>query len=161
MKHLILLVALFASTTLYGQIVGDVSVTRKELKKSGNTLYLELEIGVSRSAVSDKESIAIIPEISTPDRKSVTIFPHIMIMSEYQRRVEERQERMAGDSWQKREPYIYIVPSKDTEFSDVYKMELPYKSWMDNASLVIRQIYTGPGGVRRIFTVDVNGAVDR
>lgn len=39
-------------------------------------------------------------------------------------------------------------------------MRIPYEAWMDNATLVLRQILTNPGRRNRVFTVDVNGAVD-
>lgn len=39
-------------------------------------------------------------------------------------------------------------------------MKVPYESWMADATLVLRQVQTSPGGKRRVFTVDVNGAVD-
>ena len=39
-------------------------------------------------------------------------------------------------------------------------MAVPYQSWMENATLVLRQIQTNPGRRNRVFTVDVNGAVD-
>ena len=40
-------------------------------------------------------------------------------------------------------------------------MEVPYEPWMDDATLVLRQILTSADNSRRVFTVDVNGAVDR
>ena len=53
-----------------------------------------------------------------------------------------------------------INADKKTDQVFRYEMKVPYESWMAGATLVLRQVQASPGGVRRVFTVDVNGAVD-
>lgn len=65
--------------------MGDVAVTRKVLAERGGELHMVLEISVSRKAVTRSQSWAILPELSTPDRKSVKLFPHVLINGRYQR----------------------------------------------------------------------------
>ena len=68
--------------------------------------------------------------------------------------------RLSGAYWAERQPYMTINADKKTDQVFRYEMKVPYESWMAGATLVLRQVQTSPGGVRRVFTVDVNGAVD-
>ena len=149
-KYCFLFVFLVAALSLRAQIVGDVAVTRKVLAERGGELHMVLEISVSRKAVTRSQSWTILPELSTPDRKSVKLFPHILINGRYQQHMQERRRRLSGAYWAERQPYMTFR----------YEMKVPYESWMAGATLVLRQVQTSPGGVRRVFTVDVNGAVD-
>ena len=79
-KYCFLFVFLVAALSLRAQIVGDVAVTRKVLAERGGELHMVLEISVSRKAVTRSQSWTILPELSTPDRKSVKLFPHILII---------------------------------------------------------------------------------
>ena len=74
-KYCFLFVFLVAALSLRAQIVGDVAVTRKVLAERGGELHMVLEISVSRKAVTRSQSWTILPELSTPDRKSVKLFP--------------------------------------------------------------------------------------
>ena len=71
-----------------------------------------------------------------------------------------RRRRLSGAYWAERQPYMTINADKKTDQVFRYEMKVPYESWMAGATLVLRMVQTSPGGVRRVFTVDVNGAVD-
>lgn len=142
-------------------IVGDFSVTRKQLAEHDGTLTVELEFFVSGNSVTRSTSWMILPELSTPDRQSVVLFPHVLIEGRYQKHMRQRRERLTGFRWTAREPYKIIDAGSRSKSQTIeYRMEVPYEPWMEEASLVIRQICTHPGGRRRVYTVDVNGAVD-
>lgn len=159
-KYCFLLFFLFAAVSLRAQIVGDVEVTRKVLREHNGMLQLELEIRVGRRAVTRSQSWTIIPELSTADRRSVKLFPHVLINGRYQQHMMERRRLLRGDYWAERQPYAVIDAGRKTEQTLRYEMSVPYEPWMADATLVLRQIQTSPGDQRRIFTVDVNGAVD-
>ena len=95
-KYCFLFVFLVAALSLRAQIVGDVAVTRKVLAERGGELHMVLEISVSRKAVTRSQSWTILPELSTPDRKSVKLFPHILINGRYQQHMQERRRRLSG-----------------------------------------------------------------
>ena len=135
-------------------------LTRKVLAERGGELHMVLEISVSRKAVTRSQSWTILPELSTPDRKSVKLFPHILINGRYQQHMQERRRRLSGAYWAERQPYMTINADKKTDQVFRYEMKVPFESWMAGATLVLRMVQTSPGGVRRVFTVDVNGAVD-
>ncbi len=166
MKRYILALLLLSLTGLtpagaQTTIVGDFSVTRKQLVEQDGKLVVELEFFVSGNSVTRSTSWMIIPELSTPDRQSVVLFPHIIIEGRYQKHMRKRQERLTGFRWTSREPYRIIdVKGRSKDQTIEYRMEVPYESWMEDASLVIRQVCTHPGNRRRVYTVDVNGAVD-
>lgn len=159
-KYSLLFVFLLAALSLRAQIVGDVAVTRKVLAERSGELHMVLEISVSRKAVTRSQSWSILPELSTADRKSVKLFPHVLINGRYQQHMMERRQRLTGAYWAERQPYMTINADGKTDRVFRYEMKVPYESWMDDATLVVRQVQTSPGGVRRVFTVDVNGAVD-
>lgn len=159
-KYCFLLFFLFAAFSLRAQIVGDVDVTRKVLCERNGMLQMELEIRVGRNAVTRSQSWTIIPELSTADRRSVKLFPHVLINGRYQQHMMERRRVLSGAYWAERQPYAVIDAGKKTEQTIRYTMSVPYEPWMADATLVLRQVQTSPGEERRIFTVDVNGAVD-
>ena len=159
-KYCILCVLLLLGGALRAQIVGEVAVTRKVLAERNGELHLLLEISVSRKAVTRSQSWAILPELSTPDRRSVKLFPHVLINGRYQQHMMERRRKLSGAYWAERQPYLTIEADGKTDQVFLYEMKVPYESWMDDATLVLRQVQTSPGGRRRVFTVDVNGAVD-
>ena len=160
-RYCLLLVFLLAGLSLRAQIVGDVAVTRKVLAERDGELHLVLDITVSRKAVTRSQSWAILPELSTPDRRSVKLFPHVLVNGRYQQHMMERRRKLSGAYWAERQPYLTINVDGKRDRSLRYEMKVPYEPWMDRATLVLRQVQTSPGGKRRVFTVDVNGAVDR
>lgn len=144
---------------LHAQIVGDISVTRREIAVRDGMLHLVLDIGVNRDVVDPTESWTIIPELSTVDRTSVVLFPHVLINGFYQQRMMERRQHLQAGRLSERQPYMVICPDGKTDRTILYETEVPFEEWMLNASLVVRQIWTTKGDRHRIFTVDVNGAV--
>lgn len=159
-KFCILLFFTFAACSLHAQIVGDLSVVRKVLCKQNGMLRMELEIHVGRNAVTRSQAWTIIPELSTADRKSMKLFPHVQIDGPYQRHMRERRRTLTGAYWAERQPHAYVEANRKQDKTINYVMEVPYEPWMAEATLVLRQILTSPGNESRIFTVDVNGAVD-
>lgn len=160
-RYLLLLFMLPALCPLQAQIVGDISVTRRELIERDGELCLGLDIAVNRDVVSPTESWTIIPELSTIDRASVMLFPHVLINGRYQQRMLERRRRLVGSYLSERQPYIIIQPDGKSDRTFHYEMKVPFEEWMLDASLVVRQIWTSKGNHRRVFTIDVNGAVIR
>ena len=159
-KYCLLLLLLVGAGSLQAQIVGDLSVTRKVLREHAGKLELVLDVHVSKNAVTRSQSWMIIPELSTPDRKSVVLFPHILVNGRYQQHMQERRKLLSGAYWAERQPHVTINVDEKTDQTVSYEMAVPYQSWMENATLVLRQIQTNPGRRNRVFTVDANGAVD-
>lgn len=141
-------------------MVGDITVTRKVLAERDGMLYMELDIRIARNAVPRSQSWAIIPELSTPDRQSVKLFPHVLINGKYQQHMMERRRRLVGSFWAERQPYMVVNHDRKTDRIARYEMKVPYEIWMADATLVLRMIQTSPGDKRRVLTTDINGAVD-
>lgn len=162
MKKYVILCCLFLGLgEIYAQeIVGDLGVTRRVLAERNGELVMELDIYVTKNAVTRSQSWIILPELSTPDRKSVKLFPHVLINGPYQHHMMERKKRLCGKHISEREPYKIIRANKKTDQRLRYEMRVPYEPWMRDASLVLRQIQRSAGGEQRVFTVNVNGAVD-
>ena len=98
-KYCLLLLLLVGAGSLQAQIVGDLSVTRKVLREHAGKLELVLDVHVSKNAVTRSQSWMIIPELITPDRKSVVLFPHILVNGRYQQHMQERRKLLSGAYW--------------------------------------------------------------
>lgn len=159
-KYFLLFAFVLAAGSLRAQFAGNVDVTRKVLQERDGQLVMLLDIRVAHDAVTRSQSWTIIPELSTADRRSVKLFPHVLVNGRYQQHMMERRRRLVGAYWAERKPYMVVVADGKTDKVIRYEMKVPYEAWMADATLVLRQIQTSPGGRRRIFTVDVNGAVD-
>lgn len=161
MKKLILItIGILAAATCRAQFCGELSVTRRQLCQRGDSLYMDLRIEVSRLAVPASQSWSIVPELSTPDRNAVKLFPHVQINGRYQQQMYLRRRLLSGRFWTERQPYALVDASgKEDVFID-YRIAVPYEEWMNGATLTIRQVLTTADRKRRIFSVDVNGAVD-
>ncbi len=159
-KMIFALALLFFSLSVSAQIAGEESVTRKVLAKQGDKLVVELEIGVGKHAISRNESWAILPELSTADHQSVVLFPHVLINGRYQKHMMERRQKLSGKYWTDCKPHLVIDAAAHKNETFIYRYSVDYEEWMAKATLVLRQVLTSPGNVKRVFTVDVNGAVD-
>ena len=160
-KYCLMLLLLLAAWSARAQFVGDISVVRKKLSARDGELTMVLEIRVRDRAVTRSQSLVIIPELSTADRRSVKLFPHILIEGPYQRHMRERRRVLTGRRWMEREPYRTIEAVRGTDETIHYEMKVPYEPWMEQATLVIRQILTSADRSQHIATIDVNGAVER
>ena len=95
-KYCLMLLLLLAAWSARAQFVGDISVVRKKLSARDGELTMVLEIRVRDRAVTRSQSLVIIPELSTADRRSVKLFPHILIEGPYQRHMRERRRVLTG-----------------------------------------------------------------
>lgn len=159
-KYCLMLLLLLAACSARAQYVGDISIVRKQLCERDGALSMVLDIRVRDRAVTRTQSLVIIPELSTADRRSVKLFPHILIEGTYQRHMRERRHVLTGRRWMEREPYRIIEAVRGTDETIRYEMTVPYEPWMEHATLVIRQIMTSADRSQRIATIDVNGAVE-
>ncbi len=166
-RYFLILILLFGVASLHAQsqfssYVGDITVTRQELSVRNGKLHLVLDIRVAGNAVTRSQSWTIIPELSVPGKRSETcaIFPYIQINGKYQAHMQERRLKLKGGRYEERAPWMTIVVDRKTDKQATYEMTVPYEPWMDEATLVLRHILTNPGRKARVFTVDVNGAVD-
>ena len=141
-RYCLLLVFLLAGFSLRAQIVGDVAVTRKVLAERDGQLHMVLEISVSRNAVTRSQSWTILPALSTPARRSVKLFPHVLSHGRYQQHMMERRRKLSGAYWAERQPYLTINVDGRTDQTFRYEMKVPYESWMADATRVLRQIQT-------------------
>ena len=160
-KYCLTLLFVLAAFAARAQFVGDISIVRKQLCERNGELSMVLDIRVRNCAVTRTQSLVIVPELSTADRRSVKLFPHILIEGRYQRRMRERRQVLTGNRWMEREPYRTIEATRGIDQTIRYEMTVPYEPWMEQATLVIRQILTSADRSQRIATIDVNGAVER
>lgn len=159
-KFYLIPILLLAFCDARAQFRGGVTIERRVLEERNDTLHLELAIRVRAQAMNSCQSLTIIPELSTTDPKNVQLFPYVLINGRDKARMLKRRRRLAGDYWNERQPYLTVNVRKNTEELIEYVMDVPYKMWMDSASLRMRNILTSCADSRQVFTTDVNGAVD-
>ncbi len=133
---------------------GDVTITCNAVEERGEVLYLDLNIHIRRLAMNKCQSWTIIPELSasTLDTKR---FPSVLINGKNKRQMYERKQKYNSESWQAKLPYQLVNVTKETDTTLRYIMEMPYEFWMDDASLIVRQILTSCADGQQLFTVNV------
>lgn len=159
-KIMLITIGVLAFATCRAQFCGELSVVRRQLCRRGDSLYLDLRIEARGLAVPRSQSWSVVPELSTSDRTSVKLFPHVQVDGPYQRRMYRRRRALTGRFWTERQPYVRVDAGRREDVFVDYRIAVPYEAWMDRATLVVRQVLTMPDRTRRLFSVDVNGAVD-
>ncbi|MCC8035565.1 MAG: DUF3868 domain-containing protein [Rikenellaceae bacterium] len=133
---------------------GDVTIICNAVEERGEVLYLDLDIHVNRLAMNKCQSWTIIPELAaTP--QDVKMFPAVLINGNNKRQIYERKRKYNSLLWQSRIPYQLVNVKKETDTVLRYVMEVPYEYWMDDASLIVRQILTSCAEGQQLFTVNV------
>lgn len=161
MKKLYLIpILLFAVSTVHGQFRGDVTVERRALEERGDSLHMELDIRIRGLAMNKCQSWTIIPELSTPGKENVLLFPHVQINGRNKQQIARRSRRLTGAYWNERQPYQTVNVNKETDELVEYVMDVPYEVWMDHASLKLQQILTSCNEQRQLFTTDIRGGID-
>lgn len=74
-KYCLTLLFVLAAFAARAQFVGDISIVRKQLCERNGELSMVLDIRVRNCAVTRTQSLVIVLELSTADRRSVKLFP--------------------------------------------------------------------------------------
>ncbi len=133
---------------------GEVTITCNAVEERGDVLYLDLNIHVDRLTMNKCQSWTIIPEIASSP-VNVRMFPAVLINGKNKRQMYERKRKYNGRRYQSRIPYQMVNVTRDTDTTLRYVMEVPYEYWMDDASLIVRQILTSCAEGQQLFTVDI------
>lgn len=154
-KLYIILVGLFAWSVASAQpFKGEVTISCNAVEERDDILYLDLNIHINRLAMNKCQSWTIIPELASSP-VNVRMFPAVLVNGKNKRQMYERKQKYESRTWQSRIPYQMVNVQKDTDTTLRYVMEIPYEYWMDDASLIVRQILTSCRDGQQLFTVDV------
>lgn len=133
MKRFLLSVIIFIlSIACYGQEVASIEFI--EFKNKGDSLHISYRLQALPKKTLSGEGVFI--ELSIESGDFVSYLPHIVLLGKNKRKVLER--------YQKKNDYIVI--SSNSSQDEVYSIAVPYKDWMNAASLNVRQetaIYRG------------------
>lgn len=137
---------------------GDVTVICNALEERGEVLHLDLSINVRNLAMNKCQSWTIIPQLAASTTE-VRTFPSVLINGKNKRQIYQRKEKYQSESWEAKLPYKLVNVTKDTDTTIRYVMQIPYELWMDDASLIVRQILTSCSDGQQLFTVSLDKGV--
>lgn len=103
-----------------------------DLREDNDTLLFRYNALVTPHAIRTGQSLRVIPLLESGD--SVLVLPGVTVLGNNRRRVMKRMKRLPPE-------YIRTNICTDTLFEKGF--QVPYKLWMDSASLVVEERLTG------------------
>lgn len=147
----LLLLLLNAEIGSYGQQAykGQLSITDKRLFLSEGKLHVGLNINYERLKLSSDESLTLIPILKSGEQSLE--LPSILLNGTLKQKVYRRHQVLSSRSKPKSysTDHIPTVVIKNTPKSVqqvVYKTQVPYDTWMKNATLLLRSRECGCNG---------------
>lgn len=149
---LLLGLVLGISTTATAQRIfgGEISMPG-ELKQTGNTVYLNLDIDLNDLSLNTNRSLILIPVLRSTTQTAE--FPPIVINGKKRHKAYERS--IAYSDWEdiQSAPVAVVQLKKNqTRPTLFYRETLPYSSWMNDAYLEIHEELCDCGGEEALDT---------
>ncbi|MCC8036123.1 MAG: DUF3868 domain-containing protein [Rikenellaceae bacterium] len=139
-----------SADVLYGQasagkFAGTIRVDNISLTKVGEELVAEMEIRLEAEAVNRRLGFTVAPYLV--GRDTTAVLPTLTVEGAWRWRLSRRKARL--DAGNVSSAGMLLNP--DTLI--IYRSSMPYRDWMEGASLEIGQIMESPAGKRQLYTV--------
>ncbi|MCD8261724.1 MAG: DUF3868 domain-containing protein [Bacteroides sp.] len=130
---------------------GAITIKNLMLEEKEGKLLLTFETEIAEKAMNYRQSWRIIPELGSP-RGETRLFPSILINGKQKERHYKRKMRYKNRKLLAFEPEVRIyVPQKEIQVV-MYRQEVPYEPWMEDASLTLHQLLTSAKERKQLFT---------
>lgn len=157
-KMIITWMALMFISSLYAQRIpavdGAVIIHNTQFDQAATRLNLSFEAEVIEKAMNYRQSWTIIPELISADGQKSRIYPTILINGTQKERHYKRRMRYKNREMLANEPMMKVKVQQDTTQVITYSADIPYESWMDDATLTLHQVLTSPREKKQLFTTD-------
>ncbi|MCD7935919.1 MAG: DUF3868 domain-containing protein [Tannerellaceae bacterium] len=132
---------------------GGVIVTPLELQLKGDSLYIELSIGIYAEAMNPRQSWSIIPRLVSEPAGNQQPLPYLLINGKIKEKHYKRRYSYGESLLLSFLPSVQVdIPLKrDTVL--YYRQVLPRQAWMEQAALEIHQVLTSSAGKEQVFTI--------
>ncbi|MDR1865577.1 MAG: DUF3868 domain-containing protein [Bacteroidales bacterium] len=114
---------------------GQVRITPNELAQFGDSVYVNLTIGLKGFAIRDNTSLMLIPKLVSPDREME--LPGLLINGHGRNKAYLRANALQLRKGKTvTEPHMVVVQEKDEDLDNVeYNYVMPFEDWMREAHL--------------------------
>ncbi len=134
------------------EVDGKVIYQDLRLEKEDGKMVLTFDTQVLDKALNNRQSWKVMPELIPAGTGQSLFFPSLLINGRqkerhYKRRLNYRNKELLANY-----PLIHTHVPQDKEQLIHYRAEIPYESWMENASLTFHQILTSPREKKQLFT---------
>ncbi|MCD8079999.1 MAG: DUF3868 domain-containing protein [Bacteroides sp.] len=157
-KMIITWMALMGISYLCAQTIpavdGAVIIHNTQFDQAATRLNLSFEAEVIEKAMNYRQSWTIIPELISADGEKSRIYPTILINGTQKERHYKRRMRYKNREMLANEPMMKVKVQQDTTQVITYSADIPYESWMDDATLTLHQVLTSAREKKQLFTTD-------
>ncbi|WP_163215146.1 DUF3868 domain-containing protein [Bacteroides sp. 519] len=138
---------------------GSVYVESTEFSERNDSLIVCFDIKVESNAIPNYSGMYFTPELRN-GKKTVDL-PYVQLNGKTRSKINSRWFMLASNKWLALydAPQIIVNTGKFTDEYMHYQVFLPYESWMDNASLYLRQELVGCRGEVNIYTYKLSDRV--
>lgn len=136
---------------------GQITFISNEIEELNDSLNVYFKLNIRAGAVSDCNAMYITPQLISGE--TVVELPYILVSGKKKFNLLERWESLNKNQAQQTAPYSTVISRGSDDTLLDYNFKVPYESWMDNASLVIKQEVEGCGSENYLFTFLINNKV--
>ncbi|GAB6119367.1 DUF3868 domain-containing protein [Dysgonomonas termitidis] len=143
---------------------GRLQVESAGLKQEGDSLLLSFSVHIQGQAVTGSQSMLLIPELragNNTDSKTLTL-PYILIDGDERQKLNERSFALAGADKRSayHRPQMHVNTRQSTDTTLLYKLKIPYESWLGSARFVLYQQVTGYRQESRLYALSLSDKVE-
>lgn len=114
---------------------GKVNVFQQTLKKKGGKLVMEMEVGVCGIAVGSQQSLLLLPMLKA-GRDSLVMQP-VVINGTNKQEMYNRAVALKGKAAADGGAFLVIKNDPNALIQFTYTQTIPFRQWMQDASLVL------------------------
>ncbi|NDV60441.1 DUF3868 domain-containing protein [Bacteroides sp. 519] len=139
---------------------GDVLVESTHFREHNDSLIVGFNIRVEANAVPTCSSMTFTPELR--GNKNLVELPYIQVNGKKRKDINQRWFAVASRKWlsEYEPPQILVNADKYVDEHITYYITLPYESWMDKASLYLRQELIGCRDQVNLYTYKLDSRVE-
>ena len=127
---------------LTGKIAAEgIRIVPQSVTVKNDSLHLWLEMDLNSVHVNSLAAVIFTPELAGKKGSSQKItLPSVVITGSKRFRFERRERALATSAENREIPYLILLDNNRTGSKNVrYRISIPYTSWMQQASLLLRQ----------------------
>lgn len=160
MIFIVFIIPITSETLSAQEYKGNVLLESTEFLERNDSLIISFNVHVESNAVPSCGSMTFTPELR--ESRNFIELPYLQINGKVRSKINQRWFAVASRNWLSTydAPYILVDADTYTDERVTYSISLPYESWMDNASLYLRQELIGCRKQVNLYTYRLKDKVD-
>ena len=126
---------------LTGKIAAEgIRIVPQSITVKNDSLHLWLEMDLNSVHVNSLAAVIFTPNWQEKGSSQKITLPSVVITGGKRFRFERRERALATSAENREIPYLILLDNNQIRFQNVrYRISIPYTSWMQQASLLLRQ----------------------